>query len=173
MANIQTHAGPRQRMQKMILGNKIDIEERAVRNVYAPCARTRRVEAPPLGHRVATDLPPFCLPPLCRRGLCSCSFAVAVYVVTALPTRSILPPLCHRLATVFFCRRFATVLPPFSPPRCHRFATTLPPFCHRFRHRFTGAFCVVPLCFACLCLAQRRRGSRSAGREPPQRNGPQ
>lgn len=30
MANIQTHADPGHGMQKMILGNKVDIEERAV-----------------------------------------------------------------------------------------------------------------------------------------------
>ena len=30
MANIQTHAERGQRIQKMILGNKIDIEDRAV-----------------------------------------------------------------------------------------------------------------------------------------------
>ncbi|CAB1099861.1 unnamed protein product [Ectocarpus sp. CCAP 1310/34] len=33
MANIQTHAEPGHRMQKMILGNKVDIEDRAVRFV--------------------------------------------------------------------------------------------------------------------------------------------
>ena len=58
MANIQTHAGHRQRMQKMILGNKVDIEERAVREEEKRPSPAAREPAWALCHRFATALPP-------------------------------------------------------------------------------------------------------------------